>query len=306
MTRLLLLITLCCCAVYPPVSGASATQAGSLLIDVDWLAQHIDDANLVLLHVGDADNYAKGHIQGARLVSLDDVSVSEHTRTGLMLEMPPDLQQRLQALGISDDSRIVVYYGEDWVSPSTRVLFTLQYAGLGAQSSLLDGGMQAWTRAGHSLSQTIPPARSGTLSALNTQDLLVDADWVRGHLDSAGVAVVDGRAAVYYDGISSGGAHGQTDRSGHIRGARSVPFTEITDEQLMLKPLTELNALFAQAGIQPGDTVVGYCHIGQQATAMLFAAQLLGHPVRLYDGSFQDWSRGEQNPVETSPSGVSQ
>ena len=49
--------------------------------------------------------------------------------------------------------------------------------------------------------------------------------------------------------------------------------------------------------MRPGDTIVGYCHIGQQATAMLFGARLLGYDVRLYDGSFQDWAQ-RNLPVE--------
>ena len=51
-------------------------------------------------------------------------------------------------------------------------------------------------------------------------------------------------------------------------------------------------------GIKPGDTVVAYCHVGQQGTAVVFAARLLGHPVRLYDGSFQDWAVNVHGPVE--------
>ena len=46
-----------------------------------------------------------------------------------------------------------------------------------------------------------------------------------------------------------------------------------------------------RAGVKPNDTVIGYCHIGQQATAMLFAARSLGYKVVLYDGSFEDWSK---------------
>ena len=61
----------------------------------------------------------------------------------------------------------------------------------------------------------------------------------------------------------------------------------------------ELEALFDKAGVKPGDTVVGYCHIGQQATGMLFAARSLGHKVLLYDGSMEDWSNHEGYPVET-------
>lgn len=272
-----------------------------LIVDVAWLAAHAQDPDLLLLHVGEADEYRRGHIRGARLVTLDDIAVSQHTRDGLMLEMPAadELRERLQKLGISDDSRIVVYYGKDWVSPSTRVLFTLQYAGLGEHSSLLDGGMGAWTARGHALSTKPASTTRGTLAELQVEPLLVDASQVRAQLDTRGTALVDARAAVYYDGIEHGGAHGQVHRAGHIRGARSIPFTEITDGRLRLRPKAELRAMFDQAGIVPGDTIVGYCHIGQQATAVLLAARMLGHPVRLYDGSFQDWSRAPGNPVDT-------
>jgi len=241
---------------------ATGDPRSDAVVDAKWLAAHVKDPDIVLLHVGDADEYAAGHIPGARLVTLDDVSVSEHTKTGLMLQMPAeqDLRARLQKLGISDDSRIVVYYGKDWVSPSTRVVFTLQYVGLGDHTKLLDGGMGAWVRAGGALRKDAASAQPGELSPL----------------------------------------HVQRDRVGHIKGARSIPFTEITDERLMLKSQAELRALFDRAGVAPEDTVVGYCHIGQQATAMLFAARLLGHPVLLYDGSFQDWSRGDDAPVEAT------
>jgi len=283
-------------------TAVAADPRGDMVVDAKWLAAHVTDSDIVLLHVGDADEYAAGHIPGARLVTLDDVSVSEHTKTGLMLQMPSDedLRARLQKLGISDDSRIVVYYGKDWVSPSTRVVFTLQYAGLGDHANLLDGGMGAWVRAGGALSKDAASAQPGKLSALHIQPIVVDREYVRAHLAVPGTAIVDGRATAYYDGVEVGGAHGQRDRVGHIKGARSVPFTEITDERLMLKSQAELRALFDRAGVEPGDTVVGYCHIGQQATAMLFAARLLGHPVLLYDGSFQDWSRGDDAPVEAS------
>src|SRR5690606_33441586 len=120
-------------------------------------------------------------------------------------------------------------------------------------------------------SRDTPPARTGTLSALNIQDRVVDAAYVRAHLETPGVAIVDARAAAYYDGVATGGAHGQAHRTGHIRGARSIAFTEITDDALLLRSPEALRELFAQAGVKQGDTVVGYCHIGQQATAMLFA-----------------------------------
>lgn len=284
------------------VAVETADPRSELLVDAVWLNQHLHDPDLVLLHVGGDGEYAKEHIPGARFVTLDDVSVSEHTKEGLMLEMPADedLRARLEKLGISDDSRVVVYYGKDWVSPSTRIVFTLQYAGLGARTSLLDGGMRAWVKQGGRPTRDVPPAKRGRLAALKTQPLIVDAAAVRSQLDADGVAIVDGRAQSFYDGADIGGAHGHTHFKGHIKGAHSVPFTSVTDDDLRVLPTAELKAVFDKAGIKPGDTVIGYCHVGQQATAMLFAARLLGHPIKLYDGSFQDWSHDKSNPSEAT------
>ena len=106
-TRLLLILTFLVAGV------AMGSPRQSLVVDSNWLKAHLNDPDLVLLHVGDKDGYAAGHIPGARLVSLNDISLSDHSGHGLMLEMPPsdDLRHRLEALGISDKSRVIVYYG---------------------------------------------------------------------------------------------------------------------------------------------------------------------------------------------------
>jgi thiosulfate/3-mercaptopyruvate sulfurtransferase len=281
-------------------ASAFASPRENLVVDAAWLKAHLADPDLVLLHVGDKKEYEAAHIPGARFVSQQDISVSDHSGKGLMLEMPAaeDLRHRLEGLGISDRSRVVVYYGKDWVSPSTRVMFTLDYAGLGARSSLLDGGQEAWVRAGGAVTKDVAPAKNGSLSPLKLRPIVVDAETVKARIGTRGVSVVDGRDASFYDGVETGGSHGTPHRTGHVRGALSIPFTSITDDRLFIKSDAELAAIFAKAGVKPNDTVIGYCHIGQQTTAMLFAARTLGHPVLLYDGSFEDWSRHTDYPVD--------
>jgi thiosulfate/3-mercaptopyruvate sulfurtransferase len=306
-TRALIAASAVVVSVLVPVkTRAQASDARSkILVTTEWLSSHLTDPNLVLLHVGEKAEYDREHLPGARFVRLDDIADSDHEKPGaLMLQVPSNesLREKLTALGISDDSRVVVYYGNDWVTPSTRVIFTLDYAGLGNQSALLDGGMQKWKREQRALTAAPPAPVKGTLSSLKTRPIVVDADWVKANVGKPGISVVDGRAAAFYDGVQAGGGHAGRHRSGHIAGAKSIPYTEITNDQLQLKTPAELAAIFAKAGVKPGDTVVGYCHIGQQATGMLFAARSLGYKVLLYDGSFEDWSAHSTYPVESGAS----
>jgi thiosulfate/3-mercaptopyruvate sulfurtransferase len=275
-----------------------ASQREALLVSPAWLAQHLKDPNLVLLHIGDQADYAAGHIEGARHVTLQDISVSDRSGlgNGLNLEMPPPsiLRERLAGLGLSDDSRVIVYFGNAPLQSATRVIFTLDHAGLGARTSLLDGGQAAWIREGRALTTVVPVVRPGRLSPLEVRPLVVTREQVK---PRSGVAIVDARASPFYDGTRSGGGMLSRHRAGHIPGAISIPFTEVADERLVLRSPEDLAARFAAKGVKPGDTVLAYCHLGQQATAVLFAARTLGHKVLLYDGSFEDWTRFSEYPV---------
>ncbi|HYM61184.1 MAG TPA: rhodanese-like domain-containing protein [Thermoanaerobaculia bacterium] len=292
-------LVLACLTVLISTAALAATPRDSIVVTADWLAKHVNDPDLVLLHVGDKASYEAGHIAGARLVSPLDVSVSDESPKGLILEMPPAevLHKELEGLGISDKSRIILYYVRA-LQPASRILITLQYAGLGSHASILDGGLPAWERNNGALTKEATPARTGTLAPLKIQPLILDAATVRSRIGAPGYAIVDGRASVYYDGVETAGSDTERHRTGHIHGALSIPFTSIIDDKLMIKSDAELLAMFTKAGVKPGDTVIGYCHIGLQTTAMLLAARLLGHPVLLYDGSFQDWSRHPDYPVD--------
>lgn len=273
-------------------------QRDRLLIEPAALADIIDSPDLVLLHVGDRAEYDANHIPGAQYIELAQIAAPRsNDPDALSLELPDAgrLRETLQSFGISDDSRIVVYYGNDWVTPATRVILTLTWAGLGERVSLLDGGMQAWQTAGHPLTAEKPEPRAGRLSTLHTQPVVVTAAQVREHLNDDGYAIIDARARRFYEGAYE---TRNDERPGHIAGAHSLPFTEVVDEALRMKDTAALRALFREAGVEPTDTVIAYCHIGQQATVVVFAARLIGQPVVLYDGSYTEWGRHTELPIE--------
>ena len=285
-----------------PLAPVHPDPRAPMLVSTRWLASHLNDANLVLLQVGDPTEYETRHIPGARLITTQDVSASGHSKEDAnRLEMPnPDsLRAKLASFGIGDRSRIVVYHGHDWVSPTTRIFMTLNWAGLGDNTSVLDGGLDAWVKDGHEVTtQTPPPAKAGALSPLRIRNFVVDAQFVKANIGKGGVAIVDARAPAFYDGVQAGSSMGTAHRAGHIASAKSVPFNSVFTADNRLRSPAELKAIFTKAGVGPNDTVIGYCHIGQQATEMLFAARSLGHPILLYDGSFEDWSRHTEYPVE--------
>lgn len=275
------------------------------LVSTTWVAERLQDPTLVLLHVGPAPAYATAHLPGARLVTAQMISVTGTGANGgtLNLQMPePEaLHTALQTLGISDTSQVVVYAATPQaMTTATRVMLTLQYAGLGDRASLMQGGMNAWLADGYATTDVVPEVTPGQLSPLSIAALIVDGDAVEALRKSAGVRVVDARASALYSGEQTGGGRDMSHKTGHIEGAVSVPFNSTYDPQGRFKTVEELQALFAAAGVQPGDTVVAYCHIGQQATATIFAARLAGFDVKLYDGSFEDWSR-RPNAAVTNP-----
>jgi thiosulfate/3-mercaptopyruvate sulfurtransferase len=278
----------------PQGTGKGRQQAArenneSPLVSTAWLAQHLNDPGLVLFHMGPDADYPAQHIPGARLLQLRAISNDEGAPGALTLEMssPEKLHAQLEAVGISDDSRIVVYGASDWISAVTRAIFTFLYAGL-ENVSMLDGGLEAWKKEGRELTAVIPPATPGKLSPLKMTPLLADAAFVQSHAHMPEFVVVDARDTSFYDGTQE---RSGTHMPGHIRGATSVPFRQLNGDDLKWKPAAELEAIFAKAGVKPADTVIGYCHIGQQATVLLFAARSLGHRVLLYDGSSEDWAR---------------
>ena len=275
---------------------AKTQLRASMIVSAEWLKQHLRDDSLVLLQVGEKDEFVTGHIPGAQFISLTDISTPRGQ--GLTLELPPvdQLKETFEKLGVGDNSRIVVYFSKDWVTPTARVFMTLDYLGLGDRTSILDGGLPAWRTKGH-ITTEITQAKRGTLTPRPNTRLVVDAAWVNANLNKPGVMILDARAPQFFTGAEAG----RMPRAGHIPGARNIPFSSLVDESNnMFKDASALRQLFDGAGVKEGNSVATYCRIGQQASLLYFVARYLGYDAHVYDGSFEDWSRRSELPVEKS------
>jgi thiosulfate/3-mercaptopyruvate sulfurtransferase len=283
--------------LFAPVPALAQDSCGErdpapgLLVSADWLRRHRSDSGLVLIQVERSRApYDSAHIAGARFVATGDFT----TRRGdILTELPSaeSFQALLESLGVVGTGRIVLY-GE--TLPVTRLFYTLDYFGLGDRVSVLDGGLPAWDSArGEVTSIPAPPAVRGTISLHPRPDLLADAAWVNSHRESKEVLLLDTRSPEEFDGTKS---EEGVARPGHIPGAVSFDWTTtIADGRFLERGA--LRQLFTAAGATPGKEVVTYCRVGSRASAVYFAARLLGYRVRLYDGSMNEWSGKPELPV---------
>jgi thiosulfate/3-mercaptopyruvate sulfurtransferase len=278
------------------ILARSAQAEGLPVVSTEWLAQNLADRSVVVLHVGAQADYDAGHIPGARLLKPTDISVNGENE--LRMELPPvaQLQEAFGKVGVSNSTRVVLCSGTEAVQATTRVYFTLDYLGHGDHVSVLDGGLPLWRAEGRPITREAPAITPGELTVRPKAELVVDSGWVREHLRDTGVVLLDARTREFYSGANAGIAA----RAGHIPGARNIPFDTTLDEQRKFRSLETLQELLRQSGVAAGKTVVSYCHVGMQATVLYFVARSLGYDVRLYDGSFQDWSRRPELPVEAS------
>jgi thiosulfate/3-mercaptopyruvate sulfurtransferase len=295
--RLVSVVLTLCVVTFVSANVAPAKVRSSMIVTTDWLAKHLHDPSLVLLHVGDKKEFDAAHIPGAQFIQNADISTRGQN---LILELPPleQLKAAFEKFGVADNSRIVIYFGKDWVTPTSRVYFTLDYLGLGDRASILDGGMPAWIAENRSVTTEVISVKPGNFTPHPNAKLVVDANWVSANLNKPGVAILDARDAKFYTGESAG----NMPRAGHIPSAKSIPFGSVVEESNKFKSEEVLRQVFTTAGVKPKDSVTTYCHIGQQASLLYFVAKYLGYDAHLYDGSFQDWSNRKDLPVEKSTS----
>ncbi|HEX4933548.1 MAG TPA: sulfurtransferase [Gemmatimonadaceae bacterium] len=263
-----------------------------LIVTGDWLARHLGDTRQAILHAASARaEYDAGHVPGARLLLFSSYAP---TLEGLSSQMPPaaQLDSLLESVGVNDGDRLVIYGQPLQVA---RLLVTLEHLGLKGRVSVLDGGIDAWREGGSPLSREAPAVTRGAFTPRVDPSVIADVTWLSRNTATPGVRILDARAPEFYLGYSPG----QMPRAGHIPNAMNLPFSQLTGELTRLRDQPRLSRLFAEAGVKPGDTVVTYCHIGMQASLLYFAARRAGLNARLYDGSWEEWSKTADLPIVT-------
>ncbi|MGV3709455.1 MAG: sulfurtransferase, partial [Gemmatimonas sp.] len=282
-------------------AGAQPARGGapkpSMLVTTSWLADHVRDADLVVLQVGGKAQFDSVHIPGARSVTLQDITLP-NGESKLSTELPTaeKLKAWAEANGIGNSTRIIVVPYDSTLQIATRVFLTLSYMGAMDRTSLLNGGLAAWRAEARPVSNEPPPAaRPATFDLKLRPDLLAVMSDVEGAIKDNKVSVVDARLPRFYNG--DGGGY---PRAGHIPTAKNIPLTSVSTNGF-LKNDAELRQLFTGAGIGDRQPVITYCHVGQQASLLWFVATMLGYDARMYDGSFQEWSGTERLPVVGKP-----
>jgi thiosulfate/3-mercaptopyruvate sulfurtransferase len=285
-----------CLMIQGTVVSADLTIKESMLVTTEWLLDHLDDPSIIILHIGKKDEFDETHIPGARLFPIRDIFLPPSEN--LNHEIPPieQLNEVVRSIGIRDDSRIILYYSEDWMTVATRAYLTFDYIGLGEQTSILDGGLAQWIEEDRPRKDNVLEPFKSEITLQINEEALVDVNWVKDNLRNPDVVLIDGRPEEFYDGSEK---EDHIAKFGHITGAVSIPFPEITTEDFpyKFKDKIELEKLFLESGVKQASTVVVYCNTGVWATLVYFTAKYLGYETHFYDGSFEEWTKDDTLPV---------
>jgi thiosulfate/3-mercaptopyruvate sulfurtransferase len=265
------------------------------LVTTDWLKQHLNDPDLVVLDctvsvkpdddggfqiVSGRADYDAGHIPGAGFADLLGNLSDRDSSLWVAMPTPEQFCAAMGALGVGDDCRVVLYDGNQSVW-AARVWWMLRWVGFD-RAALLDGGLKVWTAEGRPLS-TEPyrrPAKQLTLAL--RPELIADRDEAFAALNDNNVCLIDTLPADSY-------------RAQHIPGASNLDALNLLDETGRYRPHDELDAM--HNGDRNARTIT-YCGGGVAASSNAFVMTRLGFTnVAVYAASLQEWAANPVNPL---------
>lgn len=264
------------------------------LVSTDWLAAHLNDPDLRLIdaswHMPAAGRdaraeYHDAHIPGARFFDVDAIS-------DLQSELPhmaPPVElfiSRMRTMGIGDGHQIVVYDNSD-VRSAARVWWLFRLMGK-QDVAVLDGGFAKWQAEGRAIEDMPPVLRDRHITVHRQAGLVRDVTQVAAASKLGDHEIIDARSAERFRGDAEEPRPGL--RSGHIPGARNLPFGQLLNEDGTMKEPDALRAAFEAVGVDLTKPAITTCGSGITAAVLSLALERIGHRNHsLYDGSWAEW-----------------
>ena len=277
-----------------------AEYAKDVLVDTDWVEQHLDDDSIRIVEVDENPAlYAEAHIPGAVGFDWKKDLQDPVKRDFLGSE---DFGRLFGSRGISNEHTIVLYGDRNnWFAAYTY--WYLKYYGH-HDVKLMNGPREKWIAEGRPTSTDVPRHDAETFTARDG-DAAIRAlrEEVLAALDG-GTRLVDVRSPQEFSGelIAMAGYEQEgAQRGGHIPGAASVPWAQAVNEDGTFKSADELRELYSSKGvIEDGKPIIAYCRIGERSAHTWFVLhELLGEgDVKNYDGSWTEWGNMVAVPIE--------
>jgi thiosulfate/3-mercaptopyruvate sulfurtransferase len=287
-------------ALCATMKGKQYKMEDSPLVSAQYVLDHLEDPQVKFFDVrgvwGDqpgalTEQYMQGHIPHA--IYLDWTQELITTTTAIADAPVPDIKnahQSFQNLGISAEDTVVLYDDYDHLFAS-RVWWVMRYFGHPGVK-ILDGGWPNWQAKGYPVSTENHTPEAGDFLPKEQHHLRVDAHEVLNR--SNDTILVDGRSVESYTGLAGDA------RSGHIPGAINIPFKSLLDGHSgLFIDDQSLKQLFSKAGIDSQKaTVMSSCGSGYAGSVILVGLKKIGIEAPLYDGSFSEWKKDPDRPVE--------
>jgi thiosulfate/3-mercaptopyruvate sulfurtransferase len=263
----------------------------TLLTTPQELLPKLGSANLRIIDVRPAEDFARGHIPGATHFDLFGLSLIDTTDAPLKAFMFM-IHHVLELRGVSE-SKEVIFYEDNSGMRAARGVWFLEYYGH-PNVKMLDGGFQAWKAAGAPITTDVSTPKAGAFKIAERREVLATADDLLRSLDKKDVAILDTRSVGEYLGT-----HVRAARGGAVPGAIHIEWTDNMAPDGKFKSNAELKAMYDRAGITSDKEVVSYCQGGYRAAHSYVALRLLGFAkVRNYIGSWKEWGDRADLPIE--------